>query len=229
MFKNVIDIYFRNVLQILILMVLVILPITSLIFLAIIYFGAENEGGLSPFFLGYSIIINFIICLPPFLWLTLKDLNDEKAGLKKCLTFFATQFGPLLFTSFLFYTLAIYTSWMMLIPTIVILIFMMVYPFFSDLPTFKKMFTEAKNKIFEENIGIVVDLIITISILILVWVGMTYFMQNYDNNILSYLLIRSLLNMIIFPFLYIYLSVRYRNSEEEFTMINIYEGGRKHW
>ncbi|WP_252502256.1 hypothetical protein [Sporosarcina sp. Marseille-Q4943] len=221
MFKNIFDIYNRNLLDILFLMVLVILPVTSLIFIAIIYFGTAFDGELSVFFLGYSIIINFIICLPPFLWMILKDLNDEKAGLKKCLTFFATQFGPLLFTSFIFYTLAIYTSWMMLVPTILILLFTMIYPFFSDYPTLKDMFIQAKNKIFEENIAIFVDLIIIISTLVLLWAGMTYFMQNYDNNIVSFMLIRSLLNMIVFPFLYIYLTVRYRNTEEEFTMINV--------
>ncbi|MCG7344231.1 hypothetical protein MHZ92_08805 [Sporosarcina sp. ACRSL] len=221
MFKDVLDIYNRNLLDILFLMVLVILPVTSLIFLAIIYFGIEFDGELSVFFVGYSIIINFIICLPPFLWLTLKDLNDEKAGLKKCLAFFATQFGPLLFTTFLFYSIAIYTSWMMLVPTIIILLFTMIYPFFSDFPTLKEMFIQAKNKIFEENIAIVVDLIIITSTLVLLWAGMTYFMQNFDNNIISFMLIRSLLNMVIFPFLYIYLTLRYRDTEEEFTMINV--------
>lgn len=221
MFKNVMDIYNRNIVTILLLMFVIVLPITCIIYVAIIYYSAEFDGELSVFFLGFSIIINFIICIPPFLWLVLKDLNDEKASLKECLKFFSTQFGPLLFTSFLFYTLAIYTSWMFFIPTFILLLFTMIYPFYSDYPTLKEMFIHTRDKIFEENIAIIVDMIIITSTLVFLWAGISYFIQNFDNNIISFMLIRSILNMGIFPVLYIYLTLRYRDKEEEFTLINI--------
>ncbi|MFD1204967.1 MULTISPECIES: hypothetical protein [Sporosarcina] len=221
MFKDMVDVYNRNLIGILLLMLFIIFPITSFIFIAIIQFSIEFEGNLSVFFLGYSLLFNFIICLPPFLWLTLRDFEDERAGLKECLTFFATQFGPLLFTSFLFYTLAIYTSWMMMVPTIVLLLFTIIYPFFSDYPSIKEMFVQAKNKIIEENIAIVVDMIIVVSVLLFLWAGMMFFIQNFNNNMLSYMLVRSLINMIIFPILYIYLTIRYRQKKEDFSMINI--------
>ena len=221
MFKNIVDLFNRNIVTILLLMVIVILPITCIIYVAVIYYSSEFEGELSAFVLGFSVLINFIICIPPFLLVILKDLNDEKASLKECLKFFSTQFGPLLFSSFLFYTLAIYTSWMLFIPTFILLLFTMIYPFYSDYPTLREMFVHAKDKIIEENIAIIVDVIIITSTLVFLWAGISYFIQNFDNNIISFMLIRSTLNMGIFPMLYIYLTLRYRDNEEEFSLINV--------
>ena len=217
MFKHVLDIYNRNLVRIFALMMLVIFPVTSLIFLPITYFAEE----LSVFFLVYSIIANFIICLPPFLLLTLKDLEDDKASIKEVLTFFVVQFGPLVFITFLLYTIAYYTSWMLLIPTFIIMLVLLILPFYSDLPSLKEMFIKTKEKIIEENIAIIVDLIIITSLLLLIWSFMMYFIQSYDNNIISFMLIRATLNMIIFPFIYIYLTVRYRKNKEELRMIQV--------
>lgn len=97
----------------------------------------------------------------------------------------------------------------------------MIYPFYSDYPTLREMFVHAKDKIIEENIAIIVDVIIITSTLVFLWAGISYFIQNFDNNIISFMLIRSTLNMGIFPMLYIYLTLRYRDNEEEFSLINV--------
>ena len=212
MIREMIDIYSRHLLLILSLSVIIIFPITIAGYFASMM-SFEIDALTTPtYFAGLLMLINFIICAPPFLKLVLRDMEDEKMPLREGVIFFFRQFGPLLVLTIVLYIAAVYSMWMLFIPTALLLIFLMVVPYFSDEQQFKAMIQKTIRKIVEENIVILIDLIIVISINLLVWALMMLVLHNYENNIYGYMVLRGILNTISLPIIYIYLSLRYRNE-----------------
>jgi hypothetical protein len=212
MIREIIDIYNRNLLLILLLSLLIIFPITIAGYFAIMLSFEIDNLSTPSYFAGLLLLINFVICAPPFLKLVLIDMEDDKMTMKQGFLFFIKQLGPLLVITILLYFAAIYSMWMFFIPSVLILIFLLVFPYFSDEKQLKKMVSKTIKKVVDENFVILIDLIIVISLSLLVWAIMMYFMQNYENNIYGYMILRGVLNVISLPLIYIYLSLRYRNE-----------------
>ena len=212
MIREMFDVYSRHLIMILLLSVFIIFPITMAGYFAAMMSYEIDTLTTPTYFAGLLMLINFIICAPPFLKLVLRDREDEKMTLKEGILFFVKQFGPLLMLTILLYLAAIYSMWMFFIPSAVILIFLMVLPYFSDEQNLKSMVKKTFTKIMDENIVILIDLIIVISINLLVWALMMYVLHNYENNIYGYMVLRGILNTFSLPIIYIYLSLRYRNE-----------------
>ena len=210
MIKDVFQIYSRYLYIIMFLSITIIIPITTLSFVSILYLYEIDELKSQTYIAGFLLLVNFILCAPPFLKIVLKDLQDESISWKEGILFFIKQLGPLFITTVILYLIALYTMWLFFIPSVLILMFLLIFPFFTDLESFKDMMKNAGSTLLDENIGIIVDLIIVFSSTFLVWGSTMYIMQNYENNLYGYLLIRVTLNVITLPFIYIYLAVRYR-------------------
>ncbi|MFX3673026.1 MAG: hypothetical protein ACE3JQ_01080 [Paenisporosarcina sp.] len=213
MTREIFQIYNRNLYSIIFLSITIIFPITALIFTAILYLNEINGLTSQTYIAGLLLLINFILCAPPYLKLVLLDLQDEKMGWREGFQFFIKQFGPLFITSVALYLTALYTMWLFLIPSILILMYLLIIPYYSDVNSYKSMMKLAGSKLIDENISVLIDLVIVISVSLLVWSGMMYLMQNFQNNLYGYMLIRVILNIFTLPFIYIYLSLRYRSDQ----------------
>ena len=217
MIREIFDIYNSNWSQILVWSLLIIFPVTTLSFLFLIYFNWSEDVLIPEYLSGFAVFINFIICIPPFMKMVIRTKNDEPINATEGLVFFVKQFGMLFIMTIILYVIAIVGASFLLIPTFIALLFLLVFPFFSDSISVKNVYQKTIHTIIRENFALLGDLLIVFSLNIACWGITMIFVSQYENNILSFLIIRILLNIFIFPFLYIYLTIRYRKDVFEYV------------
>lgn len=213
MIKEVFDLYNRNWLHILMWSILLIVPITTFSFVGILYVF-DSEGIHNPAYLaGWLLVLNFVLGIPPFLKLVMKDEMDESMSVMEGLQFFLKQFGFVLLTSVVIYVIGLIGMYLLFIPSILAVLFLMIFPFFSEKSSVKEVIVQTFRKMKDENISLIGDLFIIVGLNIVIWTSVMMFLEQYDNNIMAFLLIRIVMNIIILPILYIYLSLRYRKND----------------
>lgn len=213
MIREVFGLYNRYWLPILVWSILLIVPITTFSFAGILY-AFDTEGIHNPSYLaGWMLVLNFVLGIPPFLKLVMKDDLDEEMTVLEGLKAFLKQFGFILFTSIAIYVIGLMGMYLLFIPTIIAVLFLLIFPFFSDLKNVKEVIKQTFRKIKDENISLVGDLFVIFGLNVAIWTCIMMFLEQYDNNVLAFLLIRNVMNIMILPILYIYLSIRYRKNE----------------
>jgi len=213
MIREILDIYNRNWSQILVWSLIIILPVTMITFLSMVYV-TSSENSITPhYFTGLIILLNFILCIPPFVKMVMVDKQDETYKPIDGILLFCKQFGLLLIFSSILYFIAFIGMYLLFIPTVVALIFLLVFPFFSEGRSVREVFYQTVKAIVRENIALIGDVIVIVCINLVVWLAVLLFLQQYDNNLLAFIIIRSVLNILVFPFFYIYLTLRYRPTQ----------------
>jgi hypothetical protein len=213
MIKEVFSLYNRNWLPILIWSLLLIVPITTFSFIGILYLF-DTEGIQNPTYLaGCLLVLNYALAIPPFIKLVQKDELDETMSVLEGLQFFLKQFGFILLVSVVVYVMGLIGMYLLFIPTILAVLFLLIFPFFSELKSIKDVIRQTFKKIKDENISLIGDLFVIIGLNVAIWTGIMMFLEQYDNNVLAFLLIRNVMNIFILPILYIYLSLRYRKND----------------
>lgn len=212
MVREIFDIYNRNWSQILIWSFFIILPVTIISFLSMIYVNMSEEAIAPEYFSVFLIILNFIICIPPFMKMVIAYKQDHDINPIEGIIYFIKQFGILFIFTTTFYFVAVIGIYFLFIPTILALVFLLVFPFFSEGRNVKEVCIKTIHAIVRENISLIGELVIIFSINIGCWVVLTLFLSQYDNNILAFIIIRVLLNALVFPFIYIYLTLRFRKE-----------------
>ena len=217
MIREILDIYNSNWSQILVWSLLIIFPVTTLSFIFLIYFNWSEDVLIPEYLSGFLLFINFIICIPPFMKMVIQTKNDEYINSTEGLLVFMKQFGILFIITMILYFIAIVGATFLFIPTVFALLFLLVFPFFSDSISVKNVYQKTIHTIIRENFALLGDLLIVFSLNIACWGITMIFVSQYENNILSFLIMRILLNIFIFPFLYIYLTIRYRKDVFEYV------------
>jgi len=217
MLREIMDIYNSNWNQILVWSLLIIFPVTSLSFLFLIYFNWSEDVLIPEYLSGFAVFINFIICIPPFMEMVIKTKHDEVINASEGLVVFVKQFGLLFISTIVLYFIVIVGVSFLLIPTFIALLFLLVFPFFSDSKSVKAVFLKTMHTIKRENFALIGDLLIIFSVNIACWGITMIFLSQFENNVLSFIIIRNLLNICMFPFLYIYLTLRYRKDVYEYV------------
>lgn len=198
---------------------IIILPITVLSFLAMVYLNGMEKITMPEYYSGWLLVLNFVLCVPPFLMLVIKDYRDEDVSTKEGIVFFLKQMGLVLLFSSLLYLIAVWGMIIFFIPTIIAFLFILIFPFFTEIKNMKEILRRTALKIADENIALIGDILVVISLNIAIWAAIMAVIQQFDNNIIAFLLIRVVMNMIVFPLLYIYLTLRYR-EENEFSSVS---------
>ena len=217
MFREIMDIYNSNWNQILVWSLLIIFPVTTLSFLFLIYFNWSEDVLIPEYLSGFAVFINFIICIPPFMHMVIRTKHDEPINSSEGLVIFVKQFGLLFISTIVLYFIAIIGASFLLIPTFIAFVFLLVFPFFSDSKSVKAVFLKTMHTIKRENFALLGDLLIIFSVNIACWGITIIFLSQFENNVLSFIIIRNLLNICMFPFLYIYLTLRYRKEVYEYV------------
>ena len=217
MIREILDIYNSNWNQILVWSLLIIFPVTTLSLIFLIYFNWSEDILIPEYLSGFVIFINFIICIPPFMKMVIRTKNDESINSTEGLVFFVKQFGIIFVMTIVLYFIAIVGASFLLIPTFMALLILLVFPFFLDSKSVKNVYVKTIHTIKRENFALLGDLLIIFSLNIACWGITMFFISQYENNIISFLIIRILLNIFMFPFLYIYLTLRYRKDVYEYV------------
>ena len=221
MIRDVFEIYNRNLLQIMAWSFLIIMPVTILSYFSILYVNDLDGVNRPESYAGWFLVMNFVLCIPPFLMMTIFDYRDEKVSIKKGILFFLKQFGLILLFTSVLYLIALWGMVLLFIPTFIAFLFIIVFPFFSEMTDIRTLLRRTASKIAEENISLIGDFLIVISLNVAIWTTIMFVIDQFENNILAYLSIRVVLNMLVFPLLYIYLTMRYR-GEKEFSIDTIH-------
>lgn len=215
MIREVLDIYNSNWNQILVWSLLIIFPVTVLSFIFLIYFNWSEDVLIPEYLSGFVLFINFIICIPPFVKMVIRTKNDEYINSTEGLVVFLKQFGILFIFTIILYFIVIVGVYFLLIPTFFALLFLLVFPFFSDCTSVKHIYVKTIQTIKRENFALLGDLLIIFSLNIACWGITMIFLSQFENNMISFFIIRILLNIFLFPLLYIYLTLRYRKDVYE--------------
>lgn len=212
MIRDIFDIYNRNWSQILIWSFVIILPVTVISFLSMIYVYTSENAVAPEYFSVFAIILNFIICIPPFMKMVIVYKQDHSINSLEGILYFIKQFGILFVFTGIFYLIAVIGIYFLFIPTILALVFLLIFPFFSEGRNVKEIYKNTIQVIMKENISLIGELLVIFCLNIGCWVIMMLFLAQYENNIFAFLVFRVLLNALVFPIIYIYLTLRFRKE-----------------
>ncbi|MDE3840774.1 hypothetical protein C0966_15980 [Bacillus methanolicus] len=212
MVRDIIDIYNRNVITILILSLVLVFPVTFFVYFASIYLYQADSIEYANLPVLYLLVLNFTVLFPPFFSLAQNDLNDRLYKKRKLIMIFINKFGYITFLTLAFFFIGIFGSFFFFIPTFIAGCLMLLFPLFSDEGkvgiSIRKTWTIFK----KEHIFILLDILLLISLNVLAWAGATYLVANFENNTMVYILLRAIINSIIFPLVYFYLTIKYRKD-----------------
>ncbi|MDX1806280.1 MAG: hypothetical protein R3267_04605 [Paenisporosarcina sp.] len=206
-------IYSRNWFPILMWSFIIITPITVFSYLGIVYVYSNDILHNESFLAGWLLMLNFILCIPPFLKMVKKDGMDETIKVTEGLFFFAKRFGVILLVATIVYALGLMGMYLLFIPTVVAILFLIIFPFFVESLSVWETIKQTFRKMRDENLSIIGDILVIAGLNIVLWTSLMMFLESYETSILAFLIIRVTLNVLILPVLYIYLSLRYRSDD----------------
>lgn len=212
MIRDMTDIFNRNLINIIWFNLLLVIPFTFFIYIAIEYFYVIETVEWSNLIVAFLIILNFTALFPPFFYMALQDLKDQSVGIKEMLKVFFDKFGYIVFFTLVFYLIGTLGYILLFIPTILAVMVLLLMPLYSDKDSFKNSLRSVWSMIKQENIFILFDVLIILSLNVLVWSGSLYLLEGFENNNLVFIAIRVLLNALVFPLIYFYLTIKYRKD-----------------
>jgi hypothetical protein len=215
MLKETFYIFNQNMVRIFLLSLLVVMPVSYLIQSFVIYF-LNTEYLLTPNLYSLCMILfNFTVLFPPFIVMAKQYLNDEEYSLKSSIVSFLDNFFLILVVTIVAFIIMVIGAPLIFIPTLVSLAFLLVFPITAveDIQLGNKI-KKTWLVIKIENIGILGDLILVISLNIALWFLLTLFVNNLENNLLVYLTLKIMINTMFFPLIYIFLTVKYHKIKQ---------------
>lgn len=96
---------------------------------------------------------------------------------------FINNFGYIFIFTLIFYILSVYGSFLLLIPTFIGLSMILLMPLFIQKESVRDSLRSAWKVVKEENIFILNDLLIIVSLNVFVWSGALYIVQGFENNL----------------------------------------------
>lgn len=213
MISEAFKIYSRNWFPILIWSFIIIAPVTIFSYLGIVYVYSNEVLHNESFLAGWLLLLNFVLCIPPFLKMVKKDEMDEPVKVMDGLMFFAKQFGVILLISTIVYAIGLIGMYAFFIPSFIAVLFLIIFPFYVESIGVWETVKRAFRKMRDENISIIGDVLVIVGLNLFLWLSLMMFLGSYENNVLAFLIMRITLNIVILPILYIYLSLRYRKED----------------
>lgn len=213
MISEAFKIYSRNWFPILIWSFIIIAPVTIFSYLGIVYVYSNEILHNESFLAGWLLLLNFVLCIPPFLKMVKKDEMDEPVKVIEGLIFFAKQFGVILLVSTIVYAVGLIGMYAFFIPSFIAVLFLIIFPFYVESLGVWETVKRAFRKMRDENISIIGDVLVIVGLNLSLWLSLMMFLGSYENNVLAFLIMRITLNILILPILYIYLSLRYRKED----------------
>ncbi|WP_148709102.1 hypothetical protein [Falsibacillus albus] len=137
-------------------------------------------------------------------------MNDNSYNIGELFNYFIKNIGLILAASCFLYLFAAIGSVILFIPTFIGLTMLLLIPIFSDQERIKDVLQQTWKVILKDNIFILLDLLIIISLNLLVWSAISNMIQGFNNNLFVYIILRAFLNALILPLIYIYLTLKYR-------------------
>ncbi|WP_080848717.1 hypothetical protein [Cytobacillus gottheilii] len=212
MLRDVADLYNRNIINILLICLILVVPITFFNYAAIAYIINLDTVEYANIPALALWVLNFTILFPPFFLIAKMDATDQEVNLKAILSFFIMKFGFVAAVTIVFFAIGMIGSVFLFIPSLIAALIILLFPLYADQENIKAAIQGVWGIIKREHIFLFIDVLIIVSLNVLVWSGSLYLLGGFENNTLVFIVLRALINSLIFPVVYFYLTFKYRKD-----------------
>ncbi|KAB2330087.1 hypothetical protein [Bacillus mesophilum] len=212
MLRDVADLYNRNIINILLICLILVVPITFFNYAAIVYIINLNTLEYANIPALALWVLNFTILFPPFFLIAKMDRTEQEVNLKQILSFFIMKFGFVAAITIVFFAIGMFGSVLLFIPSLIAVLIILLFPLYADRESIKDAMQGVWEIIKREHIFLFIDVLIIVSLNVLVWSGSLYLLGGFENNTLVFIVLRALINSLIFPVVYFYLTFKYRKD-----------------
>ncbi|MFB4169304.1 hypothetical protein [Virgibacillus sp. JSM 102003] len=215
MIKTSFEIYNRHLIKIMMVSLVIVIPFSLFIYFSTYYLYDSLDADQYPsLYMVFFIIMNFICIVPMYRKLTKSDIDDEEEPtVWELIKEFFEHFGIILLISLPLFIIAVFGVALAFIPTIISGALLLIFPFFIHNMNFRKVLRKTGSILKRENIFILLDLLVVVSIQILIYSLLMQAFVTFENNVYVYGIMRAIVNASIFPFLIFYLTQRYSLDE----------------
>lgn len=215
MLKDIFYYYNQSLLKILGFTIIVLLPVQIFLYGWIYYFNQLDLDKIETVLALYVYILMFVITQKPFIELYKHLKVNEDYSLKSMLKTFVTSFGFVFFGSLFIFCLSYIGITLFIIPGLILLTVAFFLPFYdSNGETIKFVAKKALNFYKSRFFSIIRDLLILASVNVLIWALFVNGIAQFEMNLITYTILRILINLFIFPLIYFYLAERYEKIAE---------------
>ncbi|MGI8386739.1 hypothetical protein [Robertmurraya sp. P23] len=212
MLRDVADLYNRNITNILLICLILVVPFTFFNYAAIVYIMNLDTLEYANIPALALWVLNFTILFPPFFLIAKKDATDQEVNLKEILSFFIMRFGFVSIITVSFFVIGMFGSILLFIPTFFAVLVILLFPLYTDRENIGEAMKGVWEIILKEHIFLLLDVLIIVSLNVLVWSGSLYLLSGFENNTLVFIVLRALINSLVFPIVYFYLTFKYRKD-----------------
>jgi hypothetical protein len=212
MLRDVADLYNRNITNILLICLILVVPFTFFNYAAIVYIMNLDTLEYANIPALALWVLNFTILFPPFFLIAKKDATDQEVNLKEILSFFIMRFGFVSIITVSFFVIGMFGSILLFIPTFFAGLVILLFPLYTDRENIGEALKGVWEIILKEHIFLLLDVLIIVSLNVLVWSGSLYLLSSFENNTLVFIVLRALINSLVFPIVYFYLTFKYRKD-----------------
>lgn len=212
MLRDVADLYNRNITNILLICLILVVPFTFFNYAATVYIMNLDTLEYANIPVLALWVLNFTILFPPFFLIAKMDATDQEVNLKQILSFFMMRFGFVAIITVTFFVIGMFGSILLFIPTFFAGLIILLFPLYTDRETIGEAMKGVWEIILKEHIFLLLDVLIIVSLNVLVWSGSLYLLSGFENSTLVFIVLRALINSLVFPIVYFYLTFKYRRD-----------------
>ncbi|MBD8071141.1 hypothetical protein [Bacillus sp. PS06] len=216
MFRDIMYYYNQGILKILGFVFLILLPVQMFFYGWIYYFYQLDLDSIEYILNLYIFILMFIVTQKPFMYLYQHLKNNEELEFKEMLKSFVSSFGFIFFSAFILFTLSYVGTMLFIIPGAIVITFVFFLPFYKEsLYNMKKLVSRAWKFYIRHIASIYGDILLWASVNILIWAVFMNAVAMFEINLLTSTIVKIIINIFLFPFIYFYLTEKYENLEEK--------------
>lgn len=222
-FREALDIYNRQLLKIIFVTVLVFLPIHLFVFAWIVFLQQAAELEFLHYFIACSYIFLIIIVMPPYIAIAKSDMNEDEISYKQLFSKFLNPFGFLLISTILLFLIAVSGFFLLFIPTLFALGLLALLPlYFNDHDSISEIVRNAWNGLKSNALDLVIFMVFAISVNLLLWYGLATGVSYFETNLLTYMILRAIINLIVLPYLFILFTISFHPENRKKTKWLVY-------
>jgi hypothetical protein len=213
MLRDLFYYYNQGLLKIMGFALLVVLPWQIFIF-GWIYSIFQMESSSQYLFALFLYLFMFISTQKPFIHLYQHVKANEEYGMKNMLIDFISSFGMIAFGSLCIFLFSYLGMGFYILPGFILLSFVFLLPFYQENQrSIKKLLTNGLSFFKGNFLQVYADLLLWVSIDVILWVVFLNGMSAFELNLITYTMLRIVINLFLFPFIYFYLAEKYQQSE----------------
>jgi hypothetical protein len=209
-FKEGLELYNRQLLKIILVTVTIFLPMYLFVTGWIVFFQQTMEIELINYYLLFFYILLFITILPPYIAIAKSDLEEEEITYWELWKSFLTQFGLLVMATLVLYSFAVAGVFFLYIPSFIALGFLLLFPLYiNDRDKISEMIKNAWVGFKTSFLDLLLFIVLALSVNLLVWYLLSSGISYFESNLLTYTILRMIINLIVFPYFFILLTINF--------------------